>query len=172
MKPKDIRDLVWFSDDEARHETLFETEHLWSEIVCLQGAQGLGPLTDPASDAIVTVLAGEVAVQVGKGRARMGQWEAVLVEAGTELTIRNASDDPGRRPVRPLAAAGAHDLTAAPRRSARPHPRTPYREPSERTIRSASRSPPSVRCMEVIWHADPSDVRGAPEHTRTPRGTS
>ena len=37
----------------------------------------------------------EVAVQVGKGRARMGQWETVLVEAGTELTIRNASDDPG-----------------------------------------------------------------------------
>ena len=91
MKPRDIRDLVWFSDDGARHETLFETDHLWSEIVCLQGAQGLGPL----SDAIVTVLAGEVAVQVGKGRARMGQWETVLVEAGTELTIRNASDDPG-----------------------------------------------------------------------------
>ena len=95
MKPRDIRDLVWFSDDGARHETLFETDHLWSVIVCLQGAQGLGPLTDPASDAIVTVLAGEVAVQVGKGRARMGQWETVLVEAGTELTIRNASDDPG-----------------------------------------------------------------------------
>ena len=107
MKPSDIRDLVWFSDDEARHETLFETEHLWSEIVCLQGAQGLGPLTDPASDAIVTVLAGEVAVQVGKAapgwasgsRARRG---------GTELTIRNASDEPAsscwssRRRRRPI----------------------------------------------------------------------
>jgi quercetin dioxygenase-like cupin family protein len=95
MKAKDIRDLVWFSDDEARHETLFETEHLWSEIVCLQGAQGIGPLTDSSSDAIVTVLAGEVAAQVGKSRSRMGQWETVLVEAGTELTIRNASDEPG-----------------------------------------------------------------------------
>lgn len=95
MKPKDIRDLVWFSDDAARHETLFETERLWSEIVCLQDAQGLGPLTDPAADAILTVLAGEIAVQVGKTRARMGQWETVLVEAGTELTIRNASDEPG-----------------------------------------------------------------------------
>jgi len=95
MKPKDIRDLVWFSDDAARHETLFETEHLWSEIVCLQSAQGLGPLTDPRADAIVTVLAGEIAVQVGRSRSRMSQWEAMLVEAGAELTLRNASDEPG-----------------------------------------------------------------------------
>jgi len=40
------------------------------------------------------VLAGEVAVQVGKGRARMQQWHAVLVPAGTQLTIRNASEEP------------------------------------------------------------------------------
>ncbi len=26
MKTKDIRDLVWFADDEARTETLFETD--------------------------------------------------------------------------------------------------------------------------------------------------
>ncbi len=94
MKPRDIRDLVWFADDDARHETLFESEHLWSQVVCLQGAQGLGPITDPEADAIVTVLAGEVAAQIGKSRARMGQWESVLVESGTELTIRNASDEP------------------------------------------------------------------------------
>ncbi len=95
MKSKDIRDLVWFSDAGARHETLFESDHLWSEIVCLQENQGLGPLSDEASDAVVLVLAGQVAVQVGKGRSRMGQWETVLVPAGTELTIRNASDEPG-----------------------------------------------------------------------------
>ena len=50
VKTLDIRDLVGFSDDEARHETLVESDHLWSEIVCLQGAQGLGPLRDDASD--------------------------------------------------------------------------------------------------------------------------
>ena len=94
MKPRDIRDLVWFSEDEARHETLFESEHLWSQVVCLQRAQGVGPMTDATSDAIATVLAGAVAVQVGKGRSRMGQWEAVLVPHGQELTIRNASDEP------------------------------------------------------------------------------
>jgi glyoxylate utilization-related uncharacterized protein len=94
MKPRDIRDLVHFSDDEPRHETLFESEHLWSEVICLQGAQGLGPMSDPASDAILTVISGEVSAQVGKSRARMKQWDAMLVAAGAELTLKNASPDP------------------------------------------------------------------------------
>jgi glyoxylate utilization-related uncharacterized protein len=94
VKTIDIRDLVRFSDDEPRRWTLIEGERLWSEIVCLQRAQGVGPIRDDAADGIVLVLAGEVATQVGKGRARMKQWETVEVPAGMELTMRNASDDP------------------------------------------------------------------------------
>ncbi len=94
MKTIDIRDLVRFSDDEPRRWTLIEGERLWSEIVCLQRAQGVGPIRDDAADGIVVVLAGEVATQVGKGRARMKQWETVEVPAGMELTMRNASDEP------------------------------------------------------------------------------
>jgi quercetin dioxygenase-like cupin family protein len=94
MKTRDIRDLVWFGEDEARTETLFETEHLWSQVICLQNSQSVGPMSDPNADAHLTVLAGEVAAQAGKGRARMGQWESVVVPAGTELTLRNASDEP------------------------------------------------------------------------------
>ena len=94
MKTLDIRDLVHFSDDEPRRQTLVEGERLWSEIVCLQQAQGVGPIRDDESDGILVVLAGEVAAQVGKGRARMKQWEAVDVPAGLELTIRNASEEP------------------------------------------------------------------------------
>jgi len=94
VKTRDIRDLVHFSDDEPRRQTLVEGERLWSEIVCLQAAQGVGPIRDDDSDGIVVVLAGEVATQVGKGRARMKQWEAVDVPAGMELTIRNASEEP------------------------------------------------------------------------------
>jgi len=90
----DIRDLVHFSDDEPRRRTLIEGARLWSEIVCLQQAQGLGPIRDDESDGILVVLAGEVATQVGKGRARMKQWEVVEVPAGLELTIRNASEEP------------------------------------------------------------------------------
>jgi glyoxylate utilization-related uncharacterized protein len=94
MKTLDIRDLVHFSDDEPRRRTLIEGGRLWSEIVCLEGAQGVGPIRDDDADGIVVVLAGEVAAQVGKGRARMKQWEAVEVPAGLELTLRNASDEP------------------------------------------------------------------------------
>jgi glyoxylate utilization-related uncharacterized protein len=94
VKTLDIRDLVHFSNDEPRRQTLVEGERLWSEIVCLQAAQGVGPIRDDDSDGIVVVLAGEVATQVGKGRARMKQWEAVDVPAGMELTIRNASEEP------------------------------------------------------------------------------
>ncbi|HUF59480.1 MAG TPA: cupin domain-containing protein [Actinomycetota bacterium] len=94
MKTLDIRNFVHFSDDEPRRRTLTEGERLWSGIVCLQGAQGVGPIRDDDADGIVVVLAGEVATQVGKGRARMKQWEAVDVPAGLELTMRNASDEP------------------------------------------------------------------------------
>lgn len=94
MKSRDIRDLVHFGDDEPRHDMLFESDRLWSQIVCLQGAQGLGPVSDGNADALVAVLSGEVAVQVGRDRTRMKQWGSVLVPAGNELTIRNASAEP------------------------------------------------------------------------------
>jgi glyoxylate utilization-related uncharacterized protein len=94
VKTLDIRDLVRFSDEAPHRRTLVEAERLWSEIICLQGAQGLGPVRDDGADGIVVVLAGEVATQIGKGRARMKQWETVQVPAGLELTMRNASDEP------------------------------------------------------------------------------
>ena len=94
MKTRDIRDLVRFDDDEACQETLSETEHLWTRVVCLQKNQGVGPMGYSTSDAFLTVLAGEVAAQIDKGRARMKQWESATVPAGSELTLRNASEEP------------------------------------------------------------------------------
>lgn len=94
MEKRDIRDLVHFGDDGGRRRTLFETLRLWSEVVCLQGNQRLGPMADPGSDAIVAVLAGEVAAQVGRDRKRMKQWESVLVPATLELSLANASEEP------------------------------------------------------------------------------
>jgi glyoxylate utilization-related uncharacterized protein len=94
MKTLDIRDLVHFNEDEPRRRTLVDGERLWSEVVCLQGSQGVGPLRDEGSDGMLVVLSGRVAVQVGKSRARMSQWETVVVPAGEELTLRNASEEP------------------------------------------------------------------------------
>jgi mannose-6-phosphate isomerase-like protein (cupin superfamily) len=94
MQTRDIRDLVHFADDEACRGMLFESGRLWSEVICLQGSQGVGPMVDIESDALLTVLAGQVAAQIGQGRARMRQWESALVPAGEELTVRNASPEP------------------------------------------------------------------------------
>ena len=94
VKTRDIRDLVHFVDDGPRTEVLYETDQLWSQIVCLQGSQGHGPVVDERADGIVAVLSGEIAAQVGSGRSRMHQWEAVLVPAREPLTLRNASAEP------------------------------------------------------------------------------
>ena len=94
MDAKDLRDLVRFDEDGPRHEELFESEHLWSEIVCLERNQALGTIEDRDSDALVLVVTGRVIVQVNRGRKRLGQWEATLVPAGSELTITNATGDP------------------------------------------------------------------------------
>jgi glyoxylate utilization-related uncharacterized protein len=94
MKTRDIRDLVHFTDDGARTEVLHETDRLWSQVVCLQGAQDHGPVRDERADAVAAVLSGEVAVQVGSGRSRMKQWETAVIPAGEALTLRNASAEP------------------------------------------------------------------------------
>ena len=94
MKEKNLTDLVHFSEDGAHKETLHESDRIWSEVVCLDRNQVLGPLSDPSSDAICTVVAGEVAVQVDRGRGRVKQWGAVLVPAGSTLVVKNASTDP------------------------------------------------------------------------------
>lgn len=94
MKPRNLTDLVHFGEEAPRMEVLHESSNLWSQVICLQGSQGLGPMSDESSDGLAVVVAGEVAMQVGKGRARMRQWETLIIPAGEALTIRNASPEP------------------------------------------------------------------------------
>jgi glyoxylate utilization-related uncharacterized protein len=94
MKTRRVTDLVHFDEEQARTEVLYETERLFSQVVCVQGSQGLGPMSDPDAEGLVVVLAGEVAAQVGKARTRMRQWDSALVPPGEQLTLRNASAEP------------------------------------------------------------------------------
>jgi redox-sensitive bicupin YhaK (pirin superfamily) len=91
---KDLRDLVRFAEDGPHHEGLFESDHLWSEVVCLDRNQQLGTIADRDSDAVVLVVTGKVVVQVDRGRTRLEQWGASLVPAGSELTVTNATEEP------------------------------------------------------------------------------
>jgi mannose-6-phosphate isomerase-like protein (cupin superfamily) len=90
----DLRKLVQFSPDRVRRETIFETDRLWTEVLCFERNQSVGPITDHDSDALFTVVAGEAVFLVNGKRRRMGQWSAVLVPAGEEVSVTNASADP------------------------------------------------------------------------------
>lgn len=94
MEDRDLRDLVHFDEDGPARATLYETGRLWSEVVCLDRNQGLGPISDLDSDAIVLVVTGKVVVQVDRTRRRREQWETALVPAGSELSITNATGEP------------------------------------------------------------------------------
>lgn len=83
-----------FDEDGPRRETLFETSRLWSEAVCLDRNQAIGPLSDPDSDALVLVVTGTVVVQVDRGRRRREQWQTTLVPAGSDLSVTNATGEP------------------------------------------------------------------------------
>lgn len=94
MKSENLRDFVHFSPDQVTRTTVFETGRVWSEVVCLDRNQRIGPVKDLDSDALFTILAGEAVFQVDGRRSRLDQWGTVLVPAGAELTVKNASIDP------------------------------------------------------------------------------
>jgi mannose-6-phosphate isomerase-like protein (cupin superfamily) len=94
VESRTLTRFVHFSPDGVHRETVFETEHLWSQILCFERNQSLGPVMDPQADAMFTIVAGEAAFQVEGDRKRLKQWGSVLVPAGSEVTITNASVDP------------------------------------------------------------------------------
>jgi mannose-6-phosphate isomerase-like protein (cupin superfamily) len=94
VEETNLKDHVHFSPDGVRRETVFDTSRLWAEVLCFERNQQVGPVMDPDSDALFTVAAGQAVVQVDNRRKRVSQWDSVLVPAGSEVTVTNASGDP------------------------------------------------------------------------------
>jgi quercetin dioxygenase-like cupin family protein len=94
VEHRDLRDYVRFSPHVVQRETVLETDRLWAQVLCLDRTQRVGPVMDPGSDALFTVVAGEAVFQVDGKRRRLSQWGLVLVPAGSEVTVANASVDP------------------------------------------------------------------------------
>lgn len=94
MINQNLKKFVHFDPTAVRRETVFETDHLWSEVLCFERNQNLGPVMDPDSDAMFTILAGEASFEVDGKRKRLEQWASVLVPAGSDVTVSNASVDP------------------------------------------------------------------------------
>lgn len=90
----DLARLVEFSEAAPARHPVFESERLWSQLVCLERNQSIGPIADARADAMLTVIAGEAVVIAGGKRRRMKQWGAALVPAGDQLSVSNASAEP------------------------------------------------------------------------------
>ncbi len=94
MEAADLRDFVEFEEARVLGKPVFESQRLWSQLLCLDRNGTFGPATDADSDAMLVILAGEAVFLVDKRRRRMRQWGSVLVRAGSDLVITNASADP------------------------------------------------------------------------------
>jgi mannose-6-phosphate isomerase-like protein (cupin superfamily) len=90
----DIREFIEFEEGDVVRKTVFETERLWAQTVCLDRNSSYGPVSDRDADAVVTILAGEAVFMVDKKRKRLKQWGAIVVPATAELVVTNASTEP------------------------------------------------------------------------------
>jgi mannose-6-phosphate isomerase-like protein (cupin superfamily) len=90
----DLRDFVEFEEGSVLRKTVFETGRLWTQVLCVDRNRSYGPVTDPGADAVLTIMAGEAVFLVDKRRRRLKQWGAVLVPAGSEVVVTNASPEP------------------------------------------------------------------------------
>jgi len=91
---RNLKQFVHFSRDGVRRETVFETDRVWTQVLCFERNQTIGPITDPDSDGVFVIIAGEAVFQVDGRRKRLDQWGTVLVPAGAAVTVTNASVDP------------------------------------------------------------------------------
>ena len=94
MDAVDLRDFIEFEEGAIVRRTVLETPRLWSQTVCVDRNASYGPVSDSASDAFLTILAGEAVFLVDRSRKRMKQWGSVIVPAKAELVITNASSEP------------------------------------------------------------------------------
>ena len=94
VENRNLKRFVHFSPDAVTRETVFETDRLWTQVLCFDRNQTIGPMLDPDSDALFTIVAGEGVFLVDGKRKRLEQWGTVLVEANSQVTITNASVDP------------------------------------------------------------------------------
>ncbi len=94
MDSADLRDLVAFEEGQVVRRTVFESDRMLTQLLCLDRSRRYGPVSDPGSDAVMTVVAGEAVFQVDRRRKRLQQWGSVLVPAGAQVTVANASPEP------------------------------------------------------------------------------
>ncbi|HZD00792.1 MAG TPA: cupin domain-containing protein [Actinomycetes bacterium] len=94
MQRRKLADLIAFDQRPMTKRRVFETDRTLTDLYCLDPGQEQLLLVHEASDKVVVVMAGRVLARVDKDSAELGQYEALLVPAGSKHTLKNLGPDP------------------------------------------------------------------------------
>ena len=91
MKKISLPPLHRFSPDKMQKIPIFESDHLFYDLYCLEPDQEQKVHSHEGSDKIYLTLEGEPTVQVGEEREMLAEGEAVIAPAGQDHGISNRS---------------------------------------------------------------------------------
>lgn len=82
-----------FSSDKMQKAPLFQSEHLFYDLYCLEPGQAQKVHSHDGSDKIYLALEGRPTVQVGEEMEELEPGQAVLAPAGRDHGVHNASGE-------------------------------------------------------------------------------
>ena len=89
MDAKDVFAAAHFAPDKMQKINLFETEHFFCDVYCLEPGQDQKPHAHDDQDKIYLVLEGRGRVVVGAASETLEAGEAIVAPAGTSHGIAN-----------------------------------------------------------------------------------
>jgi mannose-6-phosphate isomerase-like protein (cupin superfamily) len=94
MERTRLADLIAFDARRMAKHRVFETDRTLTDLYCLDPGQEQLLHVHEEADKVLVVLAGRVLVRVDDDTAEAGQYEAVLVPAGSRHALKNLGPEP------------------------------------------------------------------------------
>ena len=155
MESKDLRDLVRFAEDGPQHGTVFESAHLWSEVVCLERDQRSGRSRTRTRTALRPGRPARSSVQV---TAAAGAWSSG----------RRRSSPPGPSSRSRTRRSSPRWSSWSPRRRPPPSRVQSPRSSAPRRGRSTARTKARAKLGRLAPSAESNSGKGSPSSRRTP----
>jgi mannose-6-phosphate isomerase-like protein (cupin superfamily) len=92
MDRKKVDELKRFGADKMTKVNLFETEHFFCDIYCLEPGQNQKVHSHEGADKIYFVLEGEGTFQIGEERETLGEGNCILARSGLAHGVENSSN--------------------------------------------------------------------------------
>ena len=93
MKVINVLDAVEFNPDKMKKVSLFDTDHFFCDIYCLEPGQTQKVHSHEGSDKVYYVLEGQGKVTVGNEEKVLAQNEITMAPSGQDHGVLNHSDD-------------------------------------------------------------------------------